>query len=86
VKRFPRDPEVDSKVANLVSYKIAISKSWLDANSSYAYCYYKNSNGNLVFLESVTTNAYGDVGVIYLYSISSNIYYDLTGRQVRLGY
>jgi len=86
VNRFPAELASDPGVAKLAAYKIAINKNWLDANNSYAVCYYKYSNGKLVYIESIPFGPGGGVSSIYFYNIASNIYYDLTGKIVRLGY
>ncbi|MFC2254677.1 hypothetical protein ACETRX_34045 [Labrys portucalensis] len=81
---YPGDPETSSKISSLVSYKIALGKNWYDPDNSYAFCFYKYSSGNLSYLENIVTNGYGDAQSIYVYNISSNIYYMLTGKMIRI--
>ena len=82
----PPGPNASYSVENLASYRIAISHNWLDPASSYAYCYYKSSNGKLEFLDSMETNGYGDMSVVYVYNVSADIFEKLTGRRISIRY
>ena len=81
---YPRDPDTNAGVASLVSYKVALGKNWLDPDNSYAFCFYKYVNGNFVYLANIVTNGYGDAHSIYVYNISSDIYYQLTRKIIRI--
>jgi hypothetical protein len=82
----PPGPDVNYKSNKLVSYKIAISRRWVDPDNAYAFCYCENSNGNLKFLDSIETNGYGDINSTYLYNISAGIYEKLAGKKIYIRY
>lgn len=78
----PPGPSADYRVDNLVSYQIAIFKRFLDADNVYAFCYYKYSNGKLIFVGRIETNGFGDINSKYLYNVSADIYEKLIGRKI----